>query len=67
MKMKCVVCGLECIAMCPRCHAAVHHRYGQNGDSNCSGIHGQDCKELAVPKEVQAKEVGPEKIETGKK
>lgn len=60
MKQKCVVCGQECIAMCPRCMAAVHHRYGQNGDSNCSGIHGQGCKEPAP-----AKEVG--KTETGKK
>jgi hypothetical protein len=49
--MKCVVCSEKCIAMCPRCKAAVHHSYGQQGHP-CSSIHDQACKE---PEKVKGK------------
>jgi hypothetical protein len=59
VKMNCVVCSEKCIAMCPRCKAAVHHSYGQQGHP-CSSIHDQACKEPAALKKV--KEVGKSKV-----
>lgn len=64
---KCVVCGKDCIAMCPRCKAKVHHAYGQN-NANCSSVHDQRCMEPSEKKksdQAPPKEAG--KAKAGKK